>query len=256
MTLHPLPTPALGAAERVDTDFGPLWFRSDDDVMRPMARQTRRWEVGETSLLLSLVKPGHRILDVGAHIGYFSAVAHSGAPGVTIDAIEPDAFTAALCELNLFAVGAQATVWRCGLGDRRDTLGFTVAQHNPGDSRVVHDATANAIVPVVPGDELFPDARFDIVKIDVQGFERQVFLGMQGLLRRSRDVKVLVEFFPGAIIDGGSRPLDTLREYEAMGFTVRALVGDKLRELDFDEVVAVCSSSGPQGFVTLLLSRS
>jgi FkbM family methyltransferase len=251
-----IPQPAVGGAERVASDVGPLWFRADDDVMRPAVQRTGLWEPGETAVLRQLVKPSCRILDVGAHIGYFSVVAHRAAPGVVIDAVEPDPFTAHLCELNLFAAGADARVWTCGLGDRRDTLAFAAAEHNPGDSRVLAGAdTATTVVPIVAADELFPDARFDIVKIDVQGFEREVLLGMQALLRRTPGVKVLVEFFPGAISDGGGRPIDTLHEYQAMGFAVRTLVGDQLRDMAFDEIISMCSSAGPQGFVTLLLHR-
>ncbi|MFN8024095.1 MAG: FkbM family methyltransferase [Acidimicrobiales bacterium] len=251
-----IPGPALGSAERVDTAVGPLWFRADDDVMRPAVIRTGWWERGEAQLLQQLVKPGARVLDVGAHIGYFGVVAHRAAGGVRIDAVEPDPFSARLCELNLFAAGASATVWTCGLGAVRDTLAFESSEHNPGDSRVVERATsAGVVVPVVPADELFPDGRFDVVKIDVQGFEREVILGMQGIIRRSHGVKVLVEFFPGAIADAGRRPIDTLTEYQAMGFTVEALVGDQLRSMSFDEIITVCTSSGPQGFVTLLLRR-
>ncbi|MGE0308192.1 MAG: FkbM family methyltransferase [Acidimicrobiia bacterium] len=250
-----IPQPAVGSAERVESAIGPLWFRADDDVMRPAVKKTGWWEPGEGKVLQQLLRPGHRVLDVGAHIGYFSVLSHRSAANITIDAVEPDPFTARLCELNLFAAKARATVWTCGLGDKRDTLGFVSAEHNPGDSRLVADAAASTVVPVISADELFDGVGFDVIKVDVQGFEREVFLGMQGVLRRSPGVNVLVEFFPGAIAEGGSRPVDTLREYQSMGFEVRALVGEQIRDISFDEMIAICAASGPQGFLTLLLHR-
>jgi len=251
-----IPAPATGGAERIESSFGPMWFRADDDVMRPAVRTTGLWEPGETRLLQRLLKPGARVLDVGAHIGYFSLVAHKGAPRVKIAAVEPDPFTARLCELNLFVAGADARVFTCALGDRVDSLAFTSAPHNPGDSRVEAAAmTATTLVPTVPADQLFPGECFDIVKIDVQGFEEQVLLGMQGIIGRSTGLQLLIEFFPGAIADAHRRPADVLAVYEAMGFEIRALIGDRLLEMSPNELVTVCTSAGSHGFVTLLLSK-
>jgi FkbM family methyltransferase len=249
-----IPQPAIGQAEKVSSEIGSLWFRADDNVMRPAVRRTGLWEPGETSVLRQLVRPSCRILDVGAHIGYFSLVAHQVATGVVIDAIEPDPFTARLCELNLFAAGADARVWTCGLGDRRDSLSYTTAENNPGDGRVHTSGDfATTVVPIIPADELFPDQIFDIVKIDVQGFEQEVLRGMQLLLRRSPGVKILIEFFPSAIVDAGGKPSDVLSEYKEMGFKVLTLVSDQIHELSDDEILTICSNAGPEGFVTLLL---
>jgi len=254
--LKSIPPPARVAAERVESDFGPLWFRADDDVMRPATKNSGVWEPAETNLFATLVRPGCRFLDIGAHIGYFSIVAHKSAPSVVVDAIEPSPSTASLLRLNLFANDVDATVWEVGLADRRSTFGFTEADHNPGDGRVEPMlAEANVIVPVMTADELFPNGVFHLVKIDVQGFEDEVLEGMQGIIRRSQEVKILVEFFPGAIADRGRRPMDTLLSYEAMGLRVEALVGHKLLGLQLDEVLDICARQGDQGFVTLLLSR-
>ena len=252
-----VPTGARVPSERISSSFGALWMRADDDVMRPATKNSGVWEPGETAALQRLIRPGCRFLDVGAHVGYFSLVAHASAPGVVVDAVEPHPDNAALLRLNLFANRVNFRVWELGLGDTRDTLGFTEADHNPGDGRVDPNmASAKVIVPVITTDELFPDAIFHVIKIDVQGFEDEVLEGMQGVIRRSPELKVLVEFFPGALADRGRRPLDTLRSYEAMGFRIEALVGNRVLGLPLDEILDVCSRAGTQGFLTLLLSRS
>ena len=251
-----VPGGARVPSERISSSFGALWMRADDDVMRPATKNSGVWEPGETAVLERLIRPGCRFLDVGAHVGYFSLVAHASASNVVVDAVEPHPDNAALLRLNLFANKVNACVWELGLGDTRDTLGFTEAAHNPGDGRVDPKMlTANVIVPVITADELFPDAIFHVIKIDVQGFEDEVLEGMQRIIRRSTEVKVLVEYFPGALVDRGRHPLDTLHTYEAMGFRLEALVGDRVLGLPPDEILDVCSRSGAQGFLTLLLSR-
>ena len=252
-----IPQPAIGNAEQISSDVGPLWFRADDHIMRPIVQQTKLWEPGETALLRSLMKPSFRVLDVGAHIGYFSVVAHCAAPGVTIDAIEPDPFSSRLCELNLFNAGANSRVWTCGLGDSRNSFAFTISEKNPGDSRVLaNNEKAKIVVPVLTADELFPDTEFDIIKVDVQGFESRVLLGMRELLTRNPSTKLLVEFFPKSIIENGETPINILYQYHSLGFRIITLVGEQLRENSFDEIISMCSNSGPEGFVTLLLYRN
>jgi FkbM family methyltransferase len=250
-----LPGGAIGAAERIDSEVGSLWFRADDDVMRPAVRATGVWESAETRLLSRLLHPGSRFLDVGAHIGWFSVVAHRAALGVKIEAVEPDQFTARLCELNLYQAGADATVHTCALGHERDALGFVVAEHNPGDSRVGLERVVSSVVPVIPADELFRDHSFDVIKVDVQGFEAEVLLGMQRIIRRSSGLRLLMEFFPRAIFEGGTRPADVLNRYRSQGFGIQALVGDHLLEPSNDEILALCADAGPEGFLTLLLFR-
>jgi FkbM family methyltransferase len=251
-----IPVAARVPAERIESKYGPLWMRADDHVMRPATKNSGVWEPTETQVLSTLVRPDCRFLDVGAHIGYFSVVANASAPNVVVDAIEPSPTTASLLRLNLFANNVNGTVWELAVGDKRDTLGFTEADHNPGDGRVVPGMwEANVVVPVLTADELFPDAVFHVIKIDVQGFEDEVLEGMQNIIRRSPELKVLVEFFPGALADRGRRPMDTLRSYEAMGFRIEALVGDKLLGLELNEILDICARAGDQGFVTLLLSR-
>ena len=41
------------------------------------------------------------------------------------------------------------------------------------------------LAPAAPLDEVLPDAVFDLVKIDVQGFETEVVAGMAGMIARS-----------------------------------------------------------------------
>lgn len=250
------PGSARVPSERVMSKFGLLWFRADDDVMRPATKHSGVWEEGETEALRRLVQRGCRFLDVGAHIGYFSLVAHTSAPDVVVHAVEPSPSTASLLRLNLFAHSIDSTVWELGLGSRRDTLGFSEADHNPGDGRVVLDLDfADVVVPVLPADELFPREVFHVVKIDVQGFEDLVLEGMQGVIRRSPNIKILIEFFPGAISDRGRSPMNTLQSYQRMGFSIEALVGSKVLPLSLDGILNTCAEAGAQGFVTLLLSK-
>ncbi len=77
-----------------------------------------------------------------------------------------------------------------------------------------------------------PELVADCIKIDVEGHEYDVLLGMEALLRRSRDVKVILEFFEPNLGPLAPRILDFL---DQLGFTVwkideRGFIEDRTRE--------------------------
>jgi hypothetical protein len=60
--------------------------------------------------------------------------------------------------------------------------------------------------------------RVDIVKIDIQGAEILALRGMKSLLRRNKNMKLLVEFCPSMLEAAGHQPTDLLDELISLGF--------------------------------------
>jgi FkbM family methyltransferase len=219
--------------------------------------RTGTWEPGEGRLLRSLLQPKSRFLDVGANVGYFTAMAAKHCPRGSIDSVEPDPRNAACLELNVWALAPHATIHRAALGPRRDVVALTFDHSNSGNTRIAERvAPSGAHVPMITADELFPHQVFDVVKIDVQGYEDQVLLGMRKLLRRSPDVCVVAEFYPSAIRERGEHPVEVLRTYRALGLDRVVCVEDRLERLEDEQVLALCAAAGREGFVNLLLRRS
>src|SRR5689334_10568522 len=67
----------------LDTAMGSLLLPAHDEVMKHVIREHRRWEPCESAVLVSLIRPGGCIVDVGAHVGYMTllAAAHAGPQG-------------------------------------------------------------------------------------------------------------------------------------------------------------------------------
>lgn len=249
------PAVAVDAA-RVETDVGALWLPADDQVILPYMRSTGTWEPDEGRLLRSLLRPGSRFLDVGANVGYFSALAAKAAPGGTVDAVEPEPRSVSLLRLNLWALAPHAQVWPLGLGAQRGVVGLQVESSNPGNTSVsTRSVGANRLAAIARGDELFEGRSFDVIKIDVQGHELEVVQGLCDTLGRARDVALVVEYFPGALQERGMSPLEPLRLYRSLGLHRVADVAGKLRRLEDEELVTLCQSSGKNGFVNLLLRK-
>lgn len=253
--------PALdgGEFECLDTDVGALWMPAQDEVMRPFIRRMRTWEAAEAELLRSLIRPGCRFLDVGANVGYFSLFAAQCAPGVIIDSVEPHPLTAKVLRFNLWANGVTARVWPLALDVSRRGLALDTAATNLGDTRTSavmadDEVLHRMVVPSAPGDDLFPTETFDVVKVDVQGFELEVLTGLTATIRRSPGISIVCEFWPSALRDRGLEPRGVLEHYREMGLDIVTQVDRRLDRIADDEIVQLCDVAGPTGQVNLLLT--
>ena len=248
-----VPEPVARDVTRVSTDVGDLWLPASDRVMLPYFQNTGVWEPGEAKLLRSLLQPRSRFLDVGANVGYFSALAAQSSPQGTIDAVEPEPLNVALLRMNLWTLAPHARLWPLCLGNSRGVVALRLDENNSGNTVAEYSDQAKALAAMVRGDELFAGQTFDVVKIDVQGFEQQVMEGLATVLRQSVDVRVVVEFFPVAVTERGGDPAEVLRSYRSLGFERCVALNGRLCRLEDTEILDLCERSGPTGFVNLLL---
>ena len=73
-----LPPPdegTLPASVELQTVVGPLLFPAGDAVMARLIGERGYWEPAESAVMTALLAPGARVLDVGAHVGYMTALA-------------------------------------------------------------------------------------------------------------------------------------------------------------------------------------
>lgn len=249
------PRPYLGEElVCIATNAGPVWMPRSDDVMRPYLERHGSWEPEEAELLATFFKPGLRFLDVGANVGYFSLLVATKCAGATIHAFEPHPLTSQILALNAWNSGADITSHAMALSDGERILALTTAEHNLGDTRTSTGSTGSMLSPAAALDQILPDARFDLVKIDVQGFESEVVAGMSRMIARTPQVVIVAEFWPSALRERGLEPVDVLRGYADSGLHVRVQVERELAEKSPREIVSICDTAGPSGQVNLVLT--
>ncbi|HZB40573.1 MAG TPA: FkbM family methyltransferase [Ilumatobacter sp.] len=148
-----------------------------------------------------LLRPGDTFFDIGANVGFFSLLAarRVGTHGkVVAFEVVPEIATTleANARLNEFAHLDVRTL-AIGSGAGRATLRLT---NHPGGATIADDADATEVttsfeVDVVSIDQLLEKGELpvpDLVKIDVEGHERECLLGMAGLLA-GRSPALIVE---------------------------------------------------------------
>ena len=194
-----------------------------------------RYEPETTRLFQTLLRPGQTVVDIGAHVGYYTLLAaRAVGPAGSVYAFEPAPENAALLRRNVELNGyqnvvivSQAVSDRSGhfplFLNRLDT-GFHSLQKTlqPSDSEAAHAVTVSTITL-----DAFLEAegwpRIDVVKMDVEGGEGMALRGMRGFLQRAGDVTLIIEFCPWILRRVGSDPSGFLDELSGCGFEIQMI---------------------------------
>ena len=223
-----------------------MYVDTRDTRMTPHLLLEGCWKPAQTRVMSRLVTRGMRVVEVGAQTGYFTLLAAAGTgPEGQVVALEPETRTFELLNLN---------VQVNGLAHRVRTL--TVDTSNGGGiaERAAHRKSrgpASRPMPetFAPLDELIPDP-IDVLLLDAQGNEPQVFAGMRGLLPRSPHLTILLEFAPTLLERSGNSPREFLCALRAAGFEIRAITPQASTPAIEDAALLASPAS------TLLLDRS
>ena len=198
----------------------------------PIAMAIDQYEEGTTRLFQSLVKPGMVVIDVGAHVGYYSLLAakHVGPTG-KVYAFEPEPRNHKLLLSNIERNGYTNIVpINKGVSNRvGSTTLFLTALDNGRHSAYRHRSPERGSVSVEATTiDDFLDAqgwpKVDLVKVDVEGAEMDVLQGMDRLFHESPDLKLIVEYNPTYLQDASADPLEFLGNLSARDFKINCIV--------------------------------
>jgi FkbM family methyltransferase len=177
------------------------------------------WEAWITQAVAAAVRPGWCCVDVGANHGYYTLLcADAVGPGGRVVACEPNPSVAALLEktLRLNGFTGRTTLVREAVADMDGDSLALVVPPGRGMNAYLRPADPDGVpVRTVTLDTLCHGlGRVDLVKIDVEGAEEKVWLGMGETLRRHPEVTVLMEFNS----DRYASPRGFLADIQARGF--------------------------------------
>jgi FkbM family methyltransferase len=241
----------------------------DHGVGRPLYVE-RQYEPSETAFVRRYVQPGMSVVDVGANLGYYTLLAANrvGAIGRVL-AIEPDPHNFALLQKNVSGnLLSNVTMENSALGARGAEAALFLSRLNYGDHRLHPDASGLRVsiaVKVRTLDEIVDSlgwGTIDFLKMDVQGYEYEVLLGMKKILGASPRVVVLTEFWPHGLEMAGSSPAAFLSAFHALGFTTSVLEsGGAARQVTVPQIAAqidrkeVADSEHTGQFLNLILEK-
>jgi FkbM family methyltransferase len=209
---------------------GKLLVDTTDLLMSPTLLLDGLWEPDVTEWFKSILRPGMTFVDVGANIGYFSILAASlvGGTGRVI-AFEAMPSTYELLARNVLVnwIAPFTTAESLAVYSSSGRLTFYAHKHlhgNSGLADVIHDGplhdTDRIEVEATSLDEYLckHPARPDVIKIDVEGAELQVFIGARATLAANPGVVVMCEWSRDQIRAANDDPAALVEEFRRQDF--------------------------------------
>jgi FkbM family methyltransferase len=180
-----------------------------------------------------VLRPGMTVLDVGAHIGYYSRrLAALVGPTGRVFAFEANPENYAVLTANVRGRRYRAVApFNVAVSDRDGTARLHVSPGSSNHSLLPGYTTAVDLLetPTVALDSFLAERGIDavdFVKIDVEGAEPIVLAGMVGIIARSPHLALLLESNPQALRCGGVEPRQFVELLQEFGFRVDAIQPD------------------------------
>jgi len=219
------------------------------------------WFLDDYYLLLDILRPGDRVLDLGGHIGTFALAA--AALGCRVVCVEAAPRYVRLLEESSARNGFESLhVMHGAVGDCEGMIEFlpsgpwgTIANRVVMDSPAMIQArTLDPIaVPALTVDGLLGQLgwdRVDAVKLDVEGAEIAAIRGMTGLLSRSDAPMLLYESNTHTLEFFGNSSAELQATLDSHGYTSYHVDGGRLiplqrGELDPQSCIDCLAVKGP-----------
>lgn len=198
-----------------------IYVDTRDTSVAPHLMLDGHWEPEITRVFRGQIKPDDTVFDIGANLGYFGIVAGTEVgPEGSIHFFEPNpALTKLIVKsASVNGLGPISSINTVAVGNQAGTLDIYFNEVMAGSGNLLHPAetgirdtgvvdfgiTTTASTPVITIDEYCAARniqRVDVVKIDVEGFEPNVYAGMRKTIKHNPSMRILMEFTPREYAD-------------------------------------------------------
>ncbi len=177
-------------------------------------------------------------IDVGAHYGFFDVLVGLSNPHCKILAFEPIPENSEILRKNLAQNNVDASVYEFAVSDRPGRASFqvSVASDNSGfTANPSVDIARKIEINVVQLDQYLPDFPTGpvLIKIDTEGNEIRVLKGMQKLIEKCDDLRLVIECNKKCLEANGESPQTLLYYLNQLGFDVFFIQDEESRNLRY-----------------------
>ena len=183
---------------------------------------------GEIGFFVRNIRPGHRVLDLGANVGLFTLLfARCVGPRGIVYAFEPGPLSAVLLTANVMLNRYEnVIIERAAVTDRSGDISLYVCSSGESDNRIdgmVDDHSHGSRVTVrgIALDDYFVAGEcVDVVKMDIQGAEMVALRGMERLVSRSPNIQIVMEYMPASPAFYHTSPREFLTYIRSLGLNL------------------------------------
>tara|TARA_B110001454_G_scaffold15210_2_gene13676 strand:- start:52414 stop:53298 length:885 start_codon:yes stop_codon:yes gene_type:complete len=189
----------------------------------------------ETKIIKDEIKSGDIIIDLGAHIGYYTLLfARQSSIDGKVFAFEPEPSNFSILEKNIIAnkykniIAVQKAV-----SDSNSQINLWIGQESSGANRIYKPKQTNtqnfkiSKVNSIKLDDYFMNSEYfdkiNFIKMDLEGAEYKALLGMKLLLQKNKKITILTEFSKKSLEDSGHTSLEFIDFFYDNDFQVNLL---------------------------------
>jgi len=184
----------------------------------------------ETEIVKNEIKPNDVVLDVGAHIGYFTLLFAKlvGSEG-KVFSFEPEPKNFELLTKNIEINNYENVITESKIvSDKNKTCTLYTFETSSGANRIYKPNENINVKPIevdsISLDEYFKNSEFlkriKFVKIDVEGAELLVLKSMKSIFQNNNNIKLLLEFNPKFLLEIGSKSSDFFNLLHSESFSI------------------------------------
>ena len=206
------------------------------------------YETFNCALIETLLRPGDNVMDVGANIGLYAALAaRKVGPGGAVVAVEPSKENCDFIRKTIVRNGFEnVTVVDSAAGDRVGETVLYLNSTNKADHRIAETSMPRQreTVPMVTLDSLCAAhqlSQIALVKIDTQGAEPLVLRGMSEIFRSNPELIVLTEFWPWGMTQMGEKPEFVLNFFRDRNYDIYEIDGDRRKLVKLGDFAPILS---------------
>ena len=210
---------------------GNKMFLDSTDSLRLFARGIN--EPLTTELIKKEIKKGYVVLDIGAHVGYYTLIFSKlvGEEG-KVYAFEPHPGNFILLKKNVEMNGYRnITLVEKAVSNRNGKNKLYISENSTGIHRIYDTRDGRKFIEIesIRLDDYFKsyNGRIDWIKIDIEGAEWAAIQGMPLLLEKNKNLKIVTEFSPIFLKEYGIQPEEYLKLLQKYGFRIYNLNEDK-----------------------------
>lgn len=217
-----------------------------------------RYEKSTTLFFKKIIQPGMTVIDIGAHIGYFTRLfAAAVGPSGHVYAFEPDPSNFALLKQNT-AYLANTQIYQLAVSDQMGQIDFFHSELKTGCHSTIPSPLRQTKI-IVSADVLdkFVDKQkidqVDVIKMDIEGGEPAALRGMEKIIAKNLQMQIVAEFNPECFKEANIEPSSFLRQLADLGFNIYAIRSDGLDAVEINQPLEQVLRG--QSFVNILCRR-
>jgi FkbM family methyltransferase len=190
------------------------------------------YEPETTAVFLSLITDGDVVVDLGAHVGYYTLLAaRRVGPEGRVFAFEPnpDNFRLLVKNIDLNFYSNVIPVQKAVSNETGEAELFLQGGATHSLFRKSENSNKSVLVQTTSLDEYFQTieqrlrSRITLIKMDIEGAELQAALGMRRIIRENAEIAIISEFEPENLKASGTDPSEFKSYLTGQGFKLRGV---------------------------------